>query len=420
MTDPLFYGPPAVAWAAAGYKLPAVRQRRADPGLLAFWLTLTSLALALTVLVPSIYLEIDHLTSVPNLARLVGDGFALMTAWSVQVFLAYLSLPKTQAKVVTRRLGYLFLPALVLLSALFVASPVREGALSFVQNSGNVPAILAYRLIFLGCLGLAAFNIARFSRRYALIAMHPALRIGLNLDALGGIVGILYVTHEGLFVISRAAGVSYPIPHPVTVTDILIGLGALLTIIGSTLPAWGPRVGIPQLYHWVSTYRSLRRLYPLWLALYRATPEIALMPPGSWLADIFAVRDSHFRLYRRVIEIRDGRLALRPYIDPRIESIATELSIRAGLSEDGQRSIIEAAKVAAAIQQKSSGRPVRQAAPPQFLRGGKDIVSEATSLERVAHAYVHSSIVRDVLVWLAKQAIDTVENSAGENSGNRV
>ncbi len=396
----LFYGPPVVAWAAAAYKLPAVRRKRADPGPRFYWLTLTTLALALTLLVPSIYVSIDHVTGVSNLARLLGDGFALVTAWSVQAFLAYLNFPAHQAKATARRLAYLLLPTLIALSVFFAWVPVEEGALSFVQRSGDIPSILAYRLVFLGFLGLAAFNVMRFSWHYAKVAPRPSLRVGLRLDALGGVVGLLFVTHEGLFVLSRAAGSAYPIPQPVTVSGILIVFGVLLTVGGSTMPAWGPRVGVPWLYQRFSAYRSLARLYPLWLALYRATPEIALLPPPNRLVDMLTVRDVNFRLYRRVIEIRDGRLALRPYVDSRVEGIAREFSDDAGLSDEERPALLDAAMLTAAIRRKAAGQIDDHTPASYYIAGGDGIAGEVTGLERVAKWFDRSSFTRDVLAQL--------------------
>ena len=393
----LFYGPPTVAWAAAAYKLPAVRRKRADPGPLFYWLTLTTLALALTLLVPSIYVWIDHVTGVSNLARLLGDGFGLVTAWSVQSFLAYLNFPAHQAKVTARRLAYLLIPTVIALSVLFAWVPVEEGALSFVQRSGDIPSVLAYRLVFLGFLGLAAFNVMRFSWRYAKVASRPSLRVGLRLDALGGVVGLLFVTHEGLFVLSRAAGSPYPIPQPVTVSGVLIVFGVLLTVGGSTMPAWGPRAGVPWLYHRFSAHCSLARLYPLWLALYRATPEIALLPPPNRLVDLLNVRDANFRLYRRVIEIRDGRLALRPYGDSRVGGIARELGYDAGLSEVERQALIEAAMLTAAIRRKATGQIADHAPSSYSIAGGTDIADEVTELERVAYWFARSCFMRSVL-----------------------
>jgi hypothetical protein len=69
-TTPLAYGPALLLWAAAAFKLPAVRRHPADLGLRAYWLALVSLAAALTVLLAPVAVALDRLLSIPNLARI--------------------------------------------------------------------------------------------------------------------------------------------------------------------------------------------------------------------------------------------------------------------------------------------------------------------------------------------------------------
>ena len=83
---------------------------------------------------------------------------------------------------------------------------------------------------------------------------------------------------------------------------------------------------LPAAQHWplvrqAGFYRSLRRLYPLWDGLRQAVPGIALDPVPTW-ADRLDPRDLRMRLYRRVIEIRDGYMALSPVDVPGIEETA--------------------------------------------------------------------------------------------------
>jgi hypothetical protein len=162
------------------------------------------------------------------------------------------------------------------------------------------------------------------------------------------------------------------------------------------MPAWGPRVGLPTLLRWIGRYQTYRELYPLWLALYRSSPEIGLMPPSSSVVDALTLRDLDFRLYRRVIEIRDGRLALRSYLDPQIDAAACKLGQEAGLGTEELPVVIEAASLAAALRAKTEGRPSpgRQTfeAP-----GWADLDSEAAWLRKVTSAYVNSPVVRAVL-----------------------
>lgn len=58
----------------------------------------------------------------------------------------------------------------------------------------------------------------------------------------------------------------------------------------------------------IQAYRQHRQLEPLWTALYEGNAQIALAPPQA------AIGDHNYRLYRRIVEIRDGLSAIRPYL----------------------------------------------------------------------------------------------------------
>jgi hypothetical protein len=261
--------------------------------------------------------------------------------------------------------------------------------------------VLEYRAVFLAYLGLALGNVVRLSWRYAGVAVHPTLAFGLRLVALGGLAGLGYVANEGVRVVAARLGLGDLAPGSETLTRALIAGAIGLTVVGSTLPAWGPQLGIARLSRWVGRYWSYRQLYPLWLALYRASPEIALLPPPSAWADALTVRDLGFRLYRRVVEIRDGCLALRPYLAPGVAEHAGELCRQAGLVGDRAAAEIEAAGLAAALAAKTSGRRAVPTPGSQqsAVVGGSDLESEVASLKRVARCYQRSPIVRAALAW---------------------
>ncbi len=414
----LHWGPPLLLWAVAVYKLPNLRRNPGDTGLRVYWLTIAALALALTVLVPGVYLTIDRLSGIPNLARLLGNGLGLVTCWSVQAFLAYLSKPADQARVEIRRLGWVLAGCLILMTLFFTAAPVDQEAVDFTRRYGDAPFVLEYRLVFLSYLGLAAANVARLSWRFAGIADRPSLRIGLRVNALGGLVGLVYVAHESLYVVADRLGLAYPVPNPVLVTEMLVGSGVMFVVIGSTMPAWGPRAGIPRVYRWVSHYRSLRRLYPLWRTLYRTNPEIALFPSPSPLADAVALRDLDFRRYRRVVEIRDGLLSLRPYVDPRVREITGTLCREAGLAHEEARAVVEAANLATALRAREQRRLANQTVATQEMLGGMDMSTEVAVLERVAHCYTKSPIVQAVLVRLEQEDEASVDYNKRVASGS--
>ena len=134
LRDLLAYGPTALAWAAVAYKLPALRRRPRDPALRAYWLTLLALAAALTVLLPPVYLAIDGLTGIPNLARLLGHGLILATGCAVRSFVGYLSYPDAAARPDPRRSVRDLAVALALLAVLFGLAPVDEESLDFMSR----------------------------------------------------------------------------------------------------------------------------------------------------------------------------------------------------------------------------------------------------------------------------------------------
>lgn len=112
-------------------------------------------------------------------------------------------------------------------------------------------------------------------------------------------------------------------------------------------------------------------------------------------------RDAGFLLYRQVIEIRDGQLALRPYIDPGVAEAATALAWRAGLLDEEIQTTAEAAAVAAGIAAKKQGR--QRAEPPAqgAVAGGSDLNAEIAWLTKVSRAFTTSPIIPATLAAIA-------------------
>lgn len=393
----LAYGPTVLAWAAVAYKLPVNRRGPQHAARCAHWLTLLCIALALTVLLPPVYHELSHLGGIPNLARLLGNALMLIACWTGQAFLRHLGPSDERVRLLIRRGGWTLVCALALMTALFVRAPVEQDAVDFTRQHGSTPFVLEYRLVFLVSLSLALVGILRLASRFARATDRPPLSFGLHLVAVGCIVGLAYAAHEGLRTTALRLGLGEPLPASDLITRALVAGAVALTLAGSTIPTWGARAGIPALYRWASRYRAYRRLYPLWRTLYEANPEIALLPAPSALADTVTVRDLGFRLYRRIVEIRDGRLALRPYLDPAVAASAQRLCQDAGLSGVEAHTTIEAASLAAALRARAERRPplAKPVAPAPI--GGADVRSEVAVLERIAHSYTQSAIVRATL-----------------------
>jgi hypothetical protein len=397
--DVLVWFPAGLAWVAVGYTFPALLRRRHDPAFRAFWLSLLFLALSLSVLVPPGYAAIDKLSGVANLARLLGNALILVAGWQVQAFLFHLNYPDDRARL---RIGWsasFLAAALILLTAFFALAPVRREAADFVGRYADAPFVLEYRLVFLAYLGWALGAIVFLSWRYAKLVERPALRLGLRVDALGGILGLGYVLNETLRVsLPHVFGGTDPIPRNLLVTQLFEASAVTLMLVGCTMPAWGPRVGIPTLVEWLSQYRTYRRLGLLWRVVYQASPEIALSPPRSTVWELLDPRDLSFRLHRRVIEIRDGCLALEPFLDPLVAEDARRRCASPGLASRDTEAIVAALSLAVALAAKREGGPAEERRGVIIPFGGTDLVTEAAALERVADAWARSALVRSEFV----------------------
>ena len=396
----LVYAPSALLWAAVAYRLPALRRSPRDRRLRAYWSATLSFALAATVLLPPVYLAIDGLVGRPNVARLLGNALVLVSAWFNQAFLHYLNYPEIQAQQRIRRAGWVLLGALALLATFFALAGIEEEAWDFTGHHAAAPFVLEFRLVYLGYLAFALVQVVRLAWRYAGLVDRPALRLGLRVVAAGGMVGLAYVAHEALYAATRRLGLTYPLPEPARTTELLIAVAVALLVTGSTMPAWGPRIGVPTLYRWMQRYRAYRRLHALWVTLCEANPEIAFLPRRSALADALRVRNLGFHLYRRVVEIWDGRLALQPYVDPTITLQAEAFCRNNGIEGEEMRAVIEAASLAAALQAKARAHTVQDAASLSPAAGRADVTAEAAFLGKVAHYFMRSPLVPAILARL--------------------
>jgi hypothetical protein len=393
-------GPALLPWAAVLYKLPSLVRAPRDVGRRSLWLTLLFLALAATALVPPVYVGIDHLLVHPNIARLLSNSLTLLTCWTVLNFLAHLSGTSPWGREI-RWTALLLSAALLVMAALFLTAPVYPEALDFPERYAAAPHVLEYRLVYLFYVAITDATMTRLCWRYARVASHISLRLGLKVVAAGGVTGLLYVVNDGYYQMASRLSLVYPFSDPVTIHQLLVVILVGLAVIGATMPAWGPQVGIPRLYHWVQCYGALWRLYPLWRDLVRSCPDIALDQPPSRLADIFNLRDVDFRLHRRVVEIRDGILALRPYVNPAVNDVAARLCREADLSRVEMDATIEAASIVAGRWGRANDRPIRENVIHVTTASGEALESEVAELERVARSYGRSSIVRVIRAQLA-------------------
>jgi hypothetical protein len=189
-------------------------------------------------------------------------------------------------------------------------------------------------------------------------------RLGLRTVSVGLAMIVVYAVVKTVLIVLRGAGVPIDFEAVAPWGRTLQGLGTLLTVAGAVVPAGRRARSV-----WAA-YRSLLMLRPLWKAMRDAFPEVILFSPRRAFFEMAGVDDVHLRLYRRVIEIRDGMLALRPYL--------------AGVALETPEA--EAEAIAAALRRRADG-VLPAGDSPGFAPVGPEMSDEVAWLRRVSRAY---------------------------------
>ncbi|MEH1124808.1 MAB_1171c family putative transporter [Micromonospora sp. CPCC 206061] len=386
MVSVLFIIAALVAEGAAAYKFRDLRADRGNPGLRAAIAGLVFLGAAFLSAAPVVYQNIDDLLGLPNVMRLVAHICIVAFAASIALMLLYWSYSQSEATPRARRRLVGYSAATVLMTVLFVAAPVDEERVDWTVYYGHEPIVAIYLIVYLLSFGAAMLEIARLSHRYAPL-VHSVMRVSLRFDFVGACFGLAYCLYKAVYIAALAVGAPGRWFGPEDLISPLLAVpGALLVIIGLTMPAWGPSILARRQRR--ADRRTYRRLYPLWLDLYTANPEILFgeKPPAD------PGRDPSRWFSRLAVEIPDGMLRLADFYEPQVQDRARAAAEKAHLDGDDARAVIEATCVAAALAAKAEGRRAAEPQSPEFANP-QTLDQQIAWLAKVAHAYGNSAVV---------------------------
>lgn len=349
------YLPPLLAWLLLLVRKPGNDTARRDVRRM-----LLGLAIALTALTPGGYTLINTIAGTEDLPRLIGHAGMLLAAWAGQELLLHVN--------GLRRTWHTWWMAgmFCILCVLFALTPDL-----LPQSPWVFEYVLAYTIAQLP----AYADIIRLCLRYTRIADTTALRAALRMIITGIALASLYLVNKVVLGAASRIGFDYAFGRTTIPGKLLPTTAYLLVLVGAVLPA---------LLAWRNRHHRYRTLGPLWRALYRADPAIALDPPT--VPDLLVLGRVRLRLYRRVIEIRDGLLALRPYRDPGVATTARDRATQAGLHGQHLDAAVEAAVIAAALHARATDHPPHTTADTS-IAGGDDLATETAFLALVARAY---------------------------------
>ena len=141
-----------------------------------------------------------------------------------------------------------------------------------------------------------------------------AVSVSLRVAAAGLIVNAVLVhLVRSVSSASRLASPGGLVPAPVDdFSQVALTIGIVLFSVGVAYP--GTRTVTIKARLWLRDRRRYLELRPLWEALVRGFPAIALDRPRSRLIERLTVLRMRMRYYRRLIECRDGLLQISPYV----------------------------------------------------------------------------------------------------------
>ncbi len=410
MSDAGVFVAAALVWAAFGYKLHHLhhlRHRSSDAdadadgaqALRALVILLGLLGGVFTLLPSAVGTAIDGVAGISGIGRLAANLLAMATCLAVLAWLLYLSRPAPEARahlVVHGRILAVFVAAVLMLFAVDhpPVTPDRE------FGGAHMYLVLAY-------LAYAEVGLVLLSWRYAAMVEAPLLRIGLRTVAVANVVGLLWVLTEVSYQVEADLRVGFV--GPPAVSRSLYTAAAILFVVGMTLPAWGPWIGLESLWWRVTRRRATRRLRLLWTTVTRACPGVVLdrellaaSPVGERLA-----------AERLPVEIYDAWFVLRYYLDAADVELIDGRATRLGADRDA---LVAAARVAVAVHRKDTaiGPPSRPVPViEQFGRGtNRTLVAEVRFLCAVSDA-LRSRFVRDVLAASRPRPVARMPEVAG-------
>lgn len=244
---------------------------------------------------------------------------------------------------------------------------------SEIDNTGDVlsgplpPAAVAYWVVLEGYLGTVLITVAVLFRTVGRAAPAGLPRLGLGAIATGSAVISLYAVTKSVLIVIHGFGVPVAFERIEPVAHVVQAIAILLAVAGSLVPATRRARAV------VAAYRSLLELRPLWRAMRDAFPEVILFSPRRAVIELAGVDDVDLRLYRRVIEIRDGMLALRDYRPSHVP-----------VGDDP--AVTEAHGIALALRRRSEGaEPAGR--PEAWAPVGPDMADEVAWLTRVSAAF---------------------------------
>ncbi|MDG4790150.1 hypothetical protein O7626_30235 [Micromonospora sp. WMMD1102] len=329
---------------------------------------------------PAWIAAVNRWTGVPNFAAVFAYCLVVAFAASIQIVLTFWRYSPATAWRRSRLwlLGYGTVIITMIVLFLLGDAPV-ERRVDFDTYYARTPYISGLILCYLVVGSIAYGSIAVATWQWSKVAGRPLLRRGLRLIVVSMSLALASLICKLVAVFARWFGLNLDFLSS-SVAPGLVVVAAAAFAVGSVFPVAGHRLA--RLSIWARRFQSYRALFPLWDGLRTATPQIAAPIRLPWW-------DLDLRITRRLAEIRDGILAVRPHINPAVAKTAMRHAQRAEVEGADRDAAVEAACLKYAIKAKARGEAFAQDTRQEDRRvaGGVDGMDEFDWLVKVSRAY---------------------------------
>ncbi|MCX4586283.1 MAB_1171c family putative transporter [Streptomyces sp. NBC_01481] len=366
------------------------------------------ITLAITLGVPGVRRVIDTMTGMESVTNLL---LHLLTLSAISCLIAFVHQISEGTSAAGRagRWRWIPLPAAgILLCCAFLLSPRPDGDQHLLTQTPSAAGIAYWSIYLLYVLwGTTAAGL--MCLRYGRRADPGPLRTSLRILGAACVSSLIYATHRAVHLTAHGSGHwLFQDTVAVATTQALLATTLLLFVVGI---AWPSATGLMERS---ACRRRLRGIRPLWQALGKAVPEVVLPLPSE------LERDPKVLLYRRIIEISDGMLALHPYRSEAARGEASRHLVSAGLTGRRLDAAAEAVCLRHAIARKDAGfegnAPEAATGSGNFGEAQDDLEAQVAWLEVVSRLY-GSRIVRRVSEAVANSHADSVVGESAPTGG---
>jgi hypothetical protein len=362
-----------LSWTVVVLRFPAIRSREQRPA----WFILLMLAIAIPLPV-SAASTVDQFFGIPRLDRLVGILAALAVMAGLLDFAVKMSSdwkvrPAPWHRV---RFAYAGLTAAAMTASFTVAS-----VLGTATSDKFLPAPRTFNAVTVFWIAWIVFGVVT-NAWAAVLFWKQVPRTTLASIRIAVLLLACATTVSPIWFLTRIASLLSSATVFLNAVSVVSTIYFVLVAVGCSIAAIQPVIKAGR------DWASCHRLYPLWRDLALAAPDIAFMTRPGPAADFFHFRHNALRLNRRMVEIRDGFLAMDKWLWPADLEKVPPARPAPDVTEDRLAATTTAYLLKVAFQAYAADRE-RSASPPGLLGqgGGTDAESELRWQLAVAAAW---------------------------------